>query len=135
MPAPEARVIAEDRHQEELQLAKLKADVTRVQADLRRLPPEINSARLYAGPGASPMLAASGAWSALSTELEATMDSYQSVIAELGTGDWTGPASTSMSAAANAYVSWLKEASQQAEQAASQAQAAAAAFEASTKGK
>ena len=37
--------------------------------DFAVLPPEINSARMYAGPGAGPMLAAASAWDGLAAEL------------------------------------------------------------------
>ena len=33
------------------------------------LPPEINSSRIYAGPGSGPMLAAASAWDGLAAEL------------------------------------------------------------------
>ena len=40
--------------------------------DFATLPPEINSARMYAGPGPGPMLAAASAWDALAAELQST---------------------------------------------------------------
>jgi PPE-repeat protein len=94
------------------------------------LPPEINSARMYAGPGSSPMLAAASAWGGLGAELNSAASSYTGVISELTEGSWHGPASASMAAAASGYVEWMSTAAAQAEQAAGQAQAAAAAFEA-----
>jgi PPE-repeat protein len=68
--------------------------------DFGLLPPEINSARMYAGPGAGPMLAAATAWDDLAAELGWTASSYSSVIAELTSAPWIGPASISMAAAA-----------------------------------
>ncbi|MDI3314987.1 MAG: PPE domain-containing protein, partial [Mycobacterium sp.] len=37
--------------------------------DFAALPPEINSARMYAGPGSGPMMAAASAWNSLAAEL------------------------------------------------------------------
>jgi PPE-repeat protein len=98
--------------------------------DFGLLPPEINSGRMYAGPGAGPMLAAAAAWDDLAAELGWTASSYDSVISELTSAPWIGPASISMAAAAAPYVSWLGSAAAQAEQTASQARAAVAAYEA-----
>ena len=97
--------------------------------DYGALPPEVNSGRMYVGPGSGPMLAAAAAWDGIATDLFATAASYGSVISEL-TGLWWGPASTSMAAAASPYVAWLTSTAVQAEQAAVQAKSAAAAYEA-----
>ncbi|BCO35975.1 PPE family protein [Mycobacterium heckeshornense] len=97
--------------------------------DFGLLPPEINSGRMYAGPGSGPMLAAAAAWDALASELYATASSYGSTIATLTSG-WTGPSSASMAAAAAPYVSWISATAAQAEQTATQAKAAVAAYEA-----
>jgi PPE-repeat protein len=94
------------------------------------LPPEINSSRIYAGPGSAPMLAAASAWGGLGAELSSAASSYTGVISELTDGSWHGPASASMAAAASGYVAWMSTAAAHAEQTAGQAQAAAAAFEA-----
>jgi PPE-repeat protein len=94
------------------------------------LPPEINSARMYAGPGSAPMLAAASAWDGLAAELGSAASSYTAVISELTEGSWEGPASASMAASATPYVTWMSTAAAEAEQTASQARAAAAAFEA-----
>jgi PPE-repeat protein len=37
--------------------------------DFGMLPPEINSARMYTGPGVGPMLAAAAAWDGLAAQL------------------------------------------------------------------
>ena len=97
--------------------------------DFALLPPEINSARMYAGPGSGPMLAAAGAWEALAAELQSTASSYQSAIAGLTAGSWLGPSSASMAAAAAPYVGWMRSTATQAEQTANQAIAAAAAYD------
>ena len=98
--------------------------------DFGALPPEINSGRMYTGPGAGPMLAAAGAWDSLAAELGLAATGYNSVLAELTGGPWIGPAAQSMIAAATPYVSWLSSTAAQAEQTASQARAAVAAYEA-----
>jgi PPE-repeat protein len=98
--------------------------------DFAMLPPEINSGRMYAGPGAGTMLAAASAWDGLATELYSTAASYGSVISGLTAGSWLGPSSVSMAAAAAPYVAWLSATAAQAEVAATQAKAAAAAYEA-----
>ena len=63
--------------------------------DFALLPPEINSGRMYAGPGPGPMLAAAAAWDELAAELSSTAASYGSVVSALTSGAWQGPASTS----------------------------------------
>ncbi|BBX61496.1 putative PPE family protein PPE32 [Mycobacterium saskatchewanense] len=97
--------------------------------DFGALPPEINSGRLYSGPGSAPLLAAAAAWDGLAAELNFTAASYGSAISEL-TGTWQGPSSAAMAAAAAPYASWLTTTAAQAEQAALQAKAAAGAYEA-----
>ncbi len=94
------------------------------------LPPEINSGLLYTGPGSGPMLAAAEAWEGLATDLHSTASSYQSVVTGLTTGQWIGPSSGTMAAAAASYVAWMSGTAAQAEQAANQAAAAVAAYEA-----
>jgi PPE-repeat protein len=97
--------------------------------DFALLPPEINSARMYTGPGSGTLLAAAASWDALAAELSTTAETYESVISSLTTLHWRGPASASMTAAALPYVGWLTTTAQQTEQTAMQARAAAAAFE------
>jgi PPE-repeat protein len=98
--------------------------------DFGMLPPEVNSGRMYVGPGSSPMMAAATAWDGLATELSSAAAHYQDVISELTGQAWQGPTATSMAAAAAPYVQWMATTATQAEQAASQARAAAAAYEA-----
>lgn len=97
--------------------------------DYGALPPEINSARMYSGPGSPPMLAAAAAWDGLAAELSSTASSYQSVIERLAGEGWLGPASASMAAAVTPYMTWVSLTGAQAEHAATQASAAAAAYE------
>jgi PPE-repeat protein len=96
--------------------------------DFGMLPPEINSARMYTGPGAGPMLAAAAAWDGLAAQLHFTAASYSSVISGLAAG-WQGPSSAMMAAAAAPYTAWMSAAASQAEQTAIQARAAVAAYE------
>jgi PPE-repeat protein len=92
-------------------------------------PPEINSGRMYAGPGSGPLLAAAQAWTALADELYAAAGAYQSVVSGLTAELWTGPASAAMMAAAVPLAEWLSSTAAQAEETASRAIAAAAAYE------
>jgi len=97
--------------------------------DFGSYPPEINSGRMYAGPGAAPMLTAAEAWQGLAAELHSAAASYQSVVSGLTAGPWVGPSSSTMAAAAASYVSWLNATAAQAEETAAQAKAAAAAYQ------
>ncbi|MDT5318004.1 MAG: hypothetical protein QOD88_526 [Mycobacterium sp.] len=98
--------------------------------DFAMLPPEVNSGRIYAGPGSGPMLAAAAGWDGLAAELQSTAASYGSAISELTDGPWLGSSSASMAAAAAPYMEWMTTTAAQAEQTATQAKAAAAAYEA-----
>lgn len=93
------------------------------------LPPEINSARIYAGPGAGPMLAAAMAWDELAAALQSTANSYQAEITALTSGPWVGPSSASMVAAITPYLEWMRTTGAQAEETATKARAAAFAYE------
>ena len=95
--------------------------------DFGALPPEINSGRMYAGPGPGSMLAAAAAWNGLAAELQSAASSYGSVISALTSGPWLGPSSTAMAAAAAPYAAWMSATAGQAELAATQALAAAGA--------
>ncbi len=76
--------------------------------DFGALPPEINSARIYSGPGSRPLMQAAAAWQRLANELTATAASYSSVISGLTGDDWLGPSALSMAAAAVPYVAWMR---------------------------
>ena len=97
--------------------------------DFAALPPEINSARMYSGPGSGSMLAAGAAWNTMATEMRSAADNYGSVISALTSAGWFGPSSMSMAAAAAPYMAWLSTTATQAEQTGAQANAAAAAYE------
>jgi PPE-repeat protein len=98
--------------------------------DFGALPPEVNSGRMYAGPGSGPMMAAATGWDALAGQLELFSVGYSSELTTLHGQHWSGPASAAMTAAAAPYVTWANTTAAQAEQAAGQARAAAAAYEA-----
>jgi PPE-repeat protein len=97
--------------------------------DFAALPPEVNSTRMYSGPGSGPLLAAAAAWNALAAEMRSAATDYDSVIRELMSVGWNGPSSASMLAAAAQYLGWLNATAAQAEQTGMQASAAASAFE------
>ncbi|MGH3530925.1 MAG: PPE family protein, partial [Mycobacterium sp.] len=98
--------------------------------DFGALQPEINSARMYAGAGSGPLLAAASAWDGLAAELASAATSYSSVVSGRAGGSWLGPGSAAMAAAAAPYAAWMSVTATQAEQTANQARAAAAAYEA-----
>jgi PPE-repeat protein len=96
--------------------------------DFGALAPEINSGRMYTGPGSESMLAAAAAWDGLAAQLRSTATSYSSAISGL-TADWQGPSSAAMAAAAAPYAAWMNATAAQAEQTAVQARAAATAYD------
>ncbi|BCO41748.1 putative PPE family protein PPE25 [Mycobacterium paraintracellulare] len=85
---------------------------------------------MYAGPGSGPMMAAAAAWDEIAAEVGVAANGYNSVVTELISGPWVGPASISMISAITPFISWLSAVAAQAEEAASQGRVAAAAFEA-----
>ena len=93
------------------------------------MPPEINSALIYAGAGSGPLHGAATAWDGLASDLSSAATSFQSVVSGLLGGTWTGPAALEMAASATPYIQWLTAAAGQAEAAAAQARVAASAFE------
>ena len=97
--------------------------------DFAARPPELNSALMYSGSGAGPLMAASSSFSALSSELSSNAASYESIISQLGS-EWTGPSSTAMAASAQTYIGWLTTTSAQLQDAAAAATSSAAAYEA-----
>ncbi|WP_406815320.1 PPE family protein, SVP subgroup [Mycobacterium sp. M23085] len=97
--------------------------------DFAVLPPEINSARMYAGPGSGPMLAAAMAWDELAASLQSAATSFQAEITALTSGPWVGPSSAAMVAAITPYLEWMRTTGAQAEETANQARMAAFAYE------
>ncbi|MEE3067138.1 MAG: PPE family protein [Actinomycetota bacterium] len=98
--------------------------------DFGLLMPEINSARMYSGPGSGPLLAAAAAWGELAAQLESAASGYFSEVSGLTGQTWFGPSSMRMATAAAPYVAWLQAAGSQAAATSAQAYAAAAAYEA-----
>ncbi len=96
--------------------------------DYGSMPPEINSARMYAGPGSGPMLAAATSWNLLAAELRSAATSFEWLVASLASQGWWGPSASAMTAAAEPYFVWLSVTAEQAEQTAAQAYAAAEAY-------
>jgi PPE-repeat protein len=94
------------------------------------VPPEINSGRMYAGPGSGSLVASAAAWNALSAQLGSSGAAFGAVVSALTAGPWLGPSSISMALAAAPYVVWMMATAAQAQEAAMAAEAAATAFEA-----
>ncbi|MEB3022007.1 PPE family protein [[Mycobacterium] crassicus] len=97
--------------------------------DFGALPPEINSARMYAGAGPGSLLSSATAWQELAAELNSAAASYGSVVEGLTSGAWTGPSALAMAAAASPYATWLSSTGAQAQRAAAQLTAAVGAYE------
>ena len=98
--------------------------------DFGALPPEVNSGRMYVGPGSETLLAASVGWEGLAGELHTAAVGYQSVISSLTDDSWIGPSSMSMVAAVMPYLMWMRRTAAHCEQAARQTTAAAGACQA-----
>ncbi len=97
--------------------------------DFGAIPPEINSALMYAGAGTAPLLTAASAWNGIADELSAAASCIESVVTRLSTEQWVSPASLSMAAAAQPFVAWLKCTAESSAHAAAQAMSSAAAYE------
>ena len=68
------------------------------------LPPEINSAKIYAGPGSGSLLAAAAGWNAIAAEMRSAATNYDSVITSLVSEGWLGPSSAKMATAIAPYL-------------------------------
>ncbi|MDV3133308.1 PPE family protein [Mycobacterium sp. 29Ha] len=102
-------------------------------ADYGGLPPEINSGRIWAGPGSGALAESAAAWQALAAEMGSAGMAMQAVLEALGTS-WLGPSSMTMAMAAAPYVAWMVAVAGQCQEAAVAAGQAAMAFEAAHAG-
>jgi PPE-repeat protein len=98
--------------------------------DFGALPPEINSTRMYTGPGPLSLIAAAVAWDGLAAELHAASSCYRTVIAGLTTQRWMGPSSLAMASAFAPYMAWTAGAAARAAESAGQARLAVEVYEA-----
>lgn len=97
--------------------------------DFTLLPPEVNSARMYAGFGSAPLMDAAASWNATAAQLAEAAARVSSTVTALA-GVWIGPSAAAMSAAVGTYSTWLATTATHAETTATAATAAADAFEA-----
>lgn len=91
------------------------------------MPPELNTARLMAGAGPAPMLAAAMGWEALAAALDAQAVELTARLNSLGEA-WTGGSSDKAIGNAQPMITWLQGASAQAKMRGMQATAQAAAY-------
>jgi hypothetical protein len=96
--------------------------------DFGLLPPEINSTRMYSGPGPESLVAAAAAWDSLAADLGHTASAYQTIIDGLDSA-WQGPSASTMTAAVAPYIAWVTTSAEQAQQRSAAAAAAVNAFE------
>lgn len=97
--------------------------------DFGALPPEVNSGRMYSGPGPGTLLTASAEWEELAAEMYVAAGRCEAVVAELISESWTGPSSMAMTAAVLPYTGWVRATAAQCEDVAMKASAAARAYE------
>jgi len=91
------------------------------------MPPELNTARLMFGAGATAMLQAAAGWEAFAIELETQADELASSLAALSSA-WSGTASERAVSATMPMVVWLRTVSAQAQKRAAQAAAQASSY-------
>ena len=92
-----------------------------------RVPPEINSGRMYYGSGSATMVAAAAAWGQLAANLCEIAASCRAATSNLAAE--SGQAAVAMGRAIASYLGWLDTVASEAAHAATQAAAAATAYE------
>lgn len=96
--------------------------------DYALLPPEVNSGRMWAGPGAGSLHAVAVAWDEMAANFYDAAGTYATMLANLAMS-WRGPSATKMTAAATHFVAWLTASAAEAERAGQHARLFAAAYE------
>ncbi|GFG72609.1 PPE family protein, SVP subgroup [Mycolicibacter senuensis] len=97
--------------------------------DFGLVPPEIQSALIYAGPGPGPISATAAAWDGLAADLDTASAAYGSLVTDLTSMPWLGTASVEMASAVAPYVAWMQQTAAQAVETAAQVRAGTAAYE------
>ncbi|BBY21469.1 PPE family protein [Mycobacterium stomatepiae] len=97
--------------------------------DFGALPPEVNSGRMYSGPGPATLLAASAEWEELAAEMHLAASQCESVVAQLIGESWRGSSATAMTQAVLPYAGWVRSTAARCEDVATKATVAASAYE------